>query len=189
VDERIGELEAIANPTVGLAAHNGIIDIRITAKAGSEKEADRMIGEIEAIIRQRIGPDLFGADDDTLEGTALESVTRKGWKLFLVEVGLGEALTGRVARLGSPVVAGSLVLEQTTVPLRERVDTVLASRQADIVLAVQYHATNDGQAVTILLANPDDIQEKMLSYGGHPGNAPLWAANMALDLLRRAVGI
>ena len=47
VDERIGDFETLANPTVGLAAHSGIIDIRIAAKAETEAEADRMIAKVE----------------------------------------------------------------------------------------------------------------------------------------------
>ncbi len=43
VDEWIGDLETLINPTVGLLAHPGQIDIRVTAKASSQEEADRMI--------------------------------------------------------------------------------------------------------------------------------------------------
>ena len=41
VDEWIGDLETLINPTVGLLAHPGQVDIRVTAKAGSQEEADR----------------------------------------------------------------------------------------------------------------------------------------------------
>jgi nicotinamide-nucleotide amidase len=47
IDELIGDLELLSNPTVGLAAHTGIVDIRIAAKAGTEAEADRMIADVE----------------------------------------------------------------------------------------------------------------------------------------------
>src|SRR3990172_10571711 len=38
IDESIGDFELLANPTVGLAAHSGIVDIRIAAKARTEAE-------------------------------------------------------------------------------------------------------------------------------------------------------
>ncbi|MBM3151653.1 MAG: competence/damage-inducible protein A, partial [Chloroflexi bacterium] len=60
VDERVGEYETQANPTVGLAAHNGIIDIRICAKAADVREAGRMIEQVEKEIRLAVGPALFG---------------------------------------------------------------------------------------------------------------------------------
>jgi nicotinamide-nucleotide amidase len=47
IDEKIDDLETLSNPTVGLAAHTGVVDIRIAAKAKNEAEADAMIAEIE----------------------------------------------------------------------------------------------------------------------------------------------
>jgi hypothetical protein len=47
VDSKIEEFERYNNPTVGLLAHPEIVDIRITAKADTEKEADEMIFDIE----------------------------------------------------------------------------------------------------------------------------------------------
>ena len=42
IDEKIADLERLSNPTVGLAAHTGVVDIRIAAKAKDEAEADRL---------------------------------------------------------------------------------------------------------------------------------------------------
>ena len=39
IDEKIGDLETLANPTVGLATHTGVVDVRIAAKAESEPVA------------------------------------------------------------------------------------------------------------------------------------------------------
>ena len=55
IDEKIGEFETLTNPTVGLAAHTGIVDIRIAAKAETEAEADRMITDVENQLRERLG--------------------------------------------------------------------------------------------------------------------------------------
>jgi len=48
LDAQIADLEESTNPTIGLAAHPGQSDIRITAKADSEAEADALIAEMEA---------------------------------------------------------------------------------------------------------------------------------------------
>ena len=40
IDRAIGDLMTLANPTVGLAAHSGQTDVRITAKADTEAEAE-----------------------------------------------------------------------------------------------------------------------------------------------------
>ena len=55
IDERIGDLERMTNPTVGLAAHPGRVDIRITAKASNEMEADELLWGVEATLQQRLG--------------------------------------------------------------------------------------------------------------------------------------
>jgi hypothetical protein len=74
--------ETLSNPTVGLAAHSGQVDVRITAKAGSEAEADPMIAEIEANLRQRLGDWVYGADQEALEQMALDHLGARagGWR-------------------------------------------------------------------------------------------------------------
>jgi len=47
LDDRVGDLEELGNPTVGLTAHSGIVDVRIAVKAGSPAEAGQMIAEVE----------------------------------------------------------------------------------------------------------------------------------------------
>jgi|YNPBryantNP2012_1023418.scaffolds.fasta_scaffold04517_2 nicotinamide-nucleotide amidase len=96
IDERIDAQMRLANPTVGLAAHYGIVDIRITARAATAAEADAMIADVEAQIRKAIGDEgIFGADDDTLEGVTGRLLGRAAVKLALVESATG----GEVARL------------------------------------------------------------------------------------------
>ena len=68
VDHRIGDLIAgSSNPTVGVLAHPGQVDIRIAAKASSSDEALRLIDPVEKKIRRLLGKHIFGVDDETLE--------------------------------------------------------------------------------------------------------------------------
>jgi molybdopterin-biosynthesis enzyme MoeA-like protein len=89
IDDLIGDLEALSNPTVGLAAHSGQVDVRITAKADSQAEADALISPVEQDLRQRLGNWIYGADQETLENVALQALHARGWKLVVVEAGLG----------------------------------------------------------------------------------------------------
>jgi nicotinamide-nucleotide amidase len=96
IDERIDAEMRSANPTVGLAAHYGIVDIRITARAATEGDADAMIAEMEGQIRCHIGDDgIFGTDEDRLEVVTGKLLDRAGAKVALVE----SATAGEVARL------------------------------------------------------------------------------------------
>src|SRR5512147_679720 len=96
IDEQIAEFETLSNPTVGLAAHTGVVDIRIAAKAKSEAEADHMIAEIENKIRERLGEVVFGVDEDKLEDAALNAVASRGWTLTALESGLDGMLARKV---------------------------------------------------------------------------------------------
>lgn len=66
IDEIIADLETSSNPTVGLLAHPGIVDIRITAKANSNALADKMISDVESTIKERLGDAIYGENGDTL---------------------------------------------------------------------------------------------------------------------------
>ncbi len=92
IDEKIGDLETLINPTVGLAAHTGVVDVRITVKAESETEADQLIAQVENDIRSRLGNVVFGVDEDSLEKVVLDAFAKRGWTLVAVELGLGGLL-------------------------------------------------------------------------------------------------
>ncbi len=66
VDRAIRDLELLANPTVGLSAHAGQTDVRITAKADTEAEALALIEPIEAVIRKALGVAIYGADGQSV---------------------------------------------------------------------------------------------------------------------------
>lgn len=68
VDDRIGHLIAgSSNPTVGVLAHPGQVDVRITAKAPSRGGAQELIAPIEAEVTRLLGLHIFARDDETME--------------------------------------------------------------------------------------------------------------------------
>ena len=68
VDDRIGHLIAnSSNPTVGVLAHPGQVDVRIAAKAANKAEASKLIAPLEARVREMLGSHIFATDDQTIE--------------------------------------------------------------------------------------------------------------------------
>ena len=68
VDDKVGHLIAsLNNPTVGVLALPGQVDVRIAAKAADRDEAIKMISPVEAEVRNLLGNAIFGADDETME--------------------------------------------------------------------------------------------------------------------------
>lgn len=186
IDALIGDLEKLSNPTVGLAAHAGSVDVRITAKADSVQEADALIEPVELDIRQRLGSWIYGADEDTLEGAALANLAQKGWKLVVVESGLGGNLTKRLAETNGPFLGGEVL---TTLPGKSELIQICQSfrksRGADACLGVALHPAGAKQDILLTLLTPVKEKQLAFSYGGPPKMAPLWAINTCLNLIRR----
>lgn len=97
IDAALSDLLTSANPTVGLSAHPGQTDVRITAKAQSEEEADRLIAPIEAEVRKRLGNAIYGTGKETVEGILLGNLTDAGFSLAVAESGTGGMLTNRLS--------------------------------------------------------------------------------------------
>ena len=184
VDEQVGEFERLANPTVGLAAHAGIVDVRITAKAENENEADRLIAEVETAIRARLGNVVFGADEDTLEKTALDAAAARGWNLIALESGLDGWLARRLSAAQPPnlLTVESMELSPGELPARTR--EVRERSGAKAALGIALFRSESGQVIELCLITPDEEKSRRLTYGGPPNYAPRWAGNAALNWLR-----
>jgi nicotinamide-nucleotide amidase len=183
LDDQIGDLETLTNPTVGLTAHSGIVDVRIAAKASTPSEADAMIASIQQDLHTRLGNAIFGADDDTLEKVTLETLARRGWNLATLESGLGGALKTRLARTGHPAYRGGSS-EVPAEAVAASAETLMREMNTSAVLSVALSMSGDQQDVIILAITPLGQKEIHRTYGGHPGNAARWAVNIALDWLR-----
>ena len=185
IDDLIGDLEALSNPTVGLAAHSGQVDVRITAKADSSEEADDLINPIEEAIRQRLGGWIYGYDSDTLEGAALSAVQRRGWTLAIVEAGLNGSLIRRLAGSSGSFLGGEMLTETPSAgELEANARIFRSARQADVCLGVAVQADGERQQIYLVLVTPQGTQNFTRPYGGPPEYASRWALHHSLDLIR-----
>jgi len=186
IDERIGDLKMLNNPTVGLAAHAGQVDVRITAKADTEAEANALIRDVEAELRKRLRAWIYGADSDTLEGVAMDVLSRNDWKLAVVEANLGGRLIQRLANTGGPFAGGEVL---TAAPPPEElpaiVQSICASHNAQAGLGVILVPGEVQQTLHIALLTPEEERQVVRTYGGPPKLAPRWGVNLCLDLLRK----
>ncbi|MBI5829146.1 MAG: CinA family nicotinamide mononucleotide deamidase-related protein [Chloroflexi bacterium] len=191
VDQQVGDLEKLENPTVGLNAHSGVVDIRITARADSEAEADRLNAEVERAAREKLGDAVFGADADTLEGVTLARLAGRGEQVAVVEIGTLGRLSGRLAQADNG--RGTFRGGQTKPALDPGADAQTLARDAAeqfgaaCGLACVVRAQNNTVEVSVGLWRAGKAGRWARGFGGHPGLAPEWAANMALDALRKAL--
>jgi len=178
IDEKIADLEKLSNPTVGLAAHTGVVDIRIAAKARNEAEADKMIAEIESQIHERLGDAVFGADEDQLEDAALNAVASRGWSLIGIESGLNGMLARKIPHTTS--VSTQSVQSSN---LLEVLRTARAESKSDVALGLIVNP--EDRSADMALITPKGEKTHRITYGGPPRSLAYWSVNLALDWLRR----
>ena len=89
------------NPAVGTLASPGDVRIRITAKADHPEEALSMIQMMEREIRRRLGPLIYGVDDETLQGNIAKELDRLNLTLAVVETFTGGTLLQKLTSTGT----------------------------------------------------------------------------------------
>jgi nicotinamide-nucleotide amidase len=186
IDAVISDLETLSNPTVGLAAHSGQVDVRITAKANTGQEANAMIAEVEQRLRQRLNDWVYGVDGETLEHNVLASLKKIGWSLAVVEAGLGGFLVYRLATTDDGVFLGGEVLTRPVDPneLLRSTTAFQQKKKASVGLGVTIQSRTTRQEVHLALITPQETRQEMRPYGGPPGNISRWAFHHSLDILR-----
>lgn len=86
VDDKVGHLIAnSSNPTVGVLALPGQVDVRIAAKAANRQEAMKMIAPVEAEVRGLLGSAIFAADEETMELVTGKLLREKGHTVAVCE--------------------------------------------------------------------------------------------------------
>ena len=207
LDEQIGtELLEASNPTVGLAAHSGQVDVRITAKAATEADADQMIGIVEAQLRERIGSYVFGVNNDTIEGALVNQLRADGETIAITEVGIdpvisarvkavdgGERVLTKVESLANPEALAAM-LNMPVQPIRtlaERaVEQLAASSGANVaVVVVAYPEINEqadsGEGSALAVYTGGKIRSRVYGFGGESETAKLWTGTWAMSMAWR----
>jgi nicotinamide-nucleotide amidase len=185
VDELIGDLELQSNPTVGLLASPGRVDIRIAAKAESQAELNSMLAQTEGIIREKLGTAIYGSDTDTLEDATLSALARKNLSAILVMHGFGETLASKLTN------SDRLQISHQAAPLAP--EEIEARWQETKILpaAITGLATllpcENRQAFDLLINTPAGEKHETRSYAGPPQMAPAWAVTLCLDAIRRLI--
>ncbi len=109
VDDLMGHLIANSvNPTVGVLAHPGQVDVRITAKSTNREEADKLIAPLEREVRQLLGSHVFAVDEETMPQLVGELLRSRG-----LTVACYEGLTGGTMAQHLQDAGGELFLQGT----------------------------------------------------------------------------
>lgn len=184
IDALIGDLMHGSNPTVGLAAHSGQTDVRITAKAASREKAEALIAPMEAEIRDRLGDWIYGTGQETVAEVIAALVTESGATLAIWESGTDEQLTKRLREAGLSPLNGENTTD-TTPPSGEAAEALRTAFGATYGLMVMIDSEAGSFVAT---AGPEGQRERHYYWTGKERtDTSTWVATLALALLRRVM--
>jgi nicotinamide-nucleotide amidase len=111
VEEKIGgplQRWIAAGLDLGYCARPGQVDVRLAASGG---DAERQVREAEAVVRELLGPSIYGVDEDELETVIVRLLTERKRTLALAESCTGGCIANRVTNVpgASAVLLAGLV--------------------------------------------------------------------------------
>ncbi len=215
VDEMVSPLLKSTNPTMAVYARPDGVHLRITAKAATAAEAQRLIAPMEDEARRILGQAIWGADDETLEAVVGAMLRERGLSLATMESCTGGLLAstitdvagsssyfrgGFVAYTAEMKIAlgvdGDLVRRHGVVSAEVAQDMARAARErleADYGIGITGVAGPEpleGKPVgTVHIGLNDGLASQVVSYTFAQSRAAIkWrAVTTAVALLRRAV--
>ncbi|MBW1803311.1 MAG: CinA family nicotinamide mononucleotide deamidase-related protein [Deltaproteobacteria bacterium] len=207
VDRGIGDLMTGSNPTVGLSVHAGQTDVRIAAKANNDGEADRLIAEMEATVRERLGVAIYGVEKESVAGVVGRLLSEKGFKISVIDTLTGGLTAGELAEAGFEALVFSELNPDSTADAlktlgRDSSFDFEASGSAAITATLARSVARK-DVIGLALVGPFADNSTCIALHG-PGDIRLdrpgrkysnqenryvrqWLATQALDWLRRAL--
>jgi nicotinamide-nucleotide amidase len=209
LDELIGkELLEGSNPSIGLAAHHGVIDVRITVKAADDAAAEAMLNAHEVLVRERIGEYIFGKDKDTLEATLAQLMQQTGAKLAVIEAGISDAVIDKLEQASGnrtlftlaqgyahptefyqamPEVQG-LAFRDAAVQTAERICQRSGADAAIVIICdpdVNESADSEG-ATALAIYTPEKAHSRIYGFGGKAEMTRTWVSRWAMSQVWRS---
>jgi nicotinamide-nucleotide amidase len=168
VDDRIGHLiRASINPTVGVLAHPGQVDVRISVKTDSVEKAGELIAPVEREVREAFTQHVFAIDHETMEDVVGKLLKAKGVSIAVIEDLTGGMIAQRLQQ-AAPESLAEARIAPTQPPLRrvlrhsqhpERAEALLEDDDAltrELAYGIRVHSQADvGLAVRAI---PDPLR-------------------------------
>ena len=142
-EDKIKDLMQDSNPTVAPYAKVGEVHLRVTARADTVEEAERLISARAALVRERLGDAIYGEDEETLEQAVVHLLKERGKTVATAESCTG----GLVAQRITDVPGSSAVFLGGAVVYSNAAKTDLAGVPAEMIARVGAVSKEVGQAL------------------------------------------
>jgi competence/damage-inducible protein CinA-like protein len=179
VDQPISEFERMSNPTVGLLAHPGIVDIRITAKADDRAAAAAMIKTVEEQIVALFPDDICGYDDQTPAQNLLQLLKASDLKLHIQSFGLSDQWAALFSNASEVQIENS----QAYIDFGNLSEFKGAGSTLEF-FCNYFENGRDSHLDFLMVRNGVSLSDSMI-YNGPQAQGKTWAINRAMDALRR----
>ena len=202
LDSQLGELMNAGNPTVGLAAHTGQADIRIAARAASADEAEALLDQMEAQVRERVGQYIYTTTpEESVETVLVRLLQNADATVALLETSSAGAIAERlravegggerVAYLRVEASVGDAVREEAVQRMAADLRSGAGAAYGLAIISTggvdeDFYSQTPGQT-WLALAGPNGVRTARFPFGGRDSISTAWIGNRALDLLRREI--
>ncbi|MFC1998637.1 competence/damage-inducible protein A [Chloroflexota bacterium] len=204
VDEMASPLLSSNNPTLAIYAKYDGIHLRLAAKAANEQAARELMAPVESQLRSIFGENIWGMDDDTLEGVVGALLVKKELSLATMESCTGGMLAGTItdAPGSSACFKGGLVTYASQTKVDSGVDSAVIDKygviSVETALAMASAARDKfgadiGIGITGV-AGPDEMEGKPagtvhigIDYKGMKKSMSLDFAPRRFEVKRRTV--
>jgi nicotinamide-nucleotide amidase len=134
VAESVGHLFGKENPYLGIYARADGIHLRIIARGAREAQAQALIEPVEAEIRAKLGPTIWGADNEVLEERVGSLLRERGLSLATMESCTGGMLASSITDVpgSSDYFRGGLVAYTNEVKIAYGVDPQLIEQHGAV---------------------------------------------------------
>jgi nicotinamide-nucleotide amidase len=185
LDMIIGEYEKLSNPTVGLLAKPGQIDIRVAAKADNEQIAMEMIDNVIHKLDYLLKENIFGYDDDSLIGVLTRELSPK-MKIGVLESGLDGQLS-EIFRSNPDLQIKSEISVNNISTSENRKAMMKRCKEWEVPFVVSsvFSQENGVSMLECEILDQGNFTSFNRKFGGSPENGAQWAITMTLDLTRR----
>jgi len=197
VDQAIADLETSLNPTVGLSAHPGQTDVRIAAKAPTREEAEALVADFEAQIRQRLGDAIYATDDATLEAVIADLLEQRQATLAIAETITRGDITQRMSEYPQILRGGVVAADGESLARYLCLEGIATAEEAGVSALAEGLRTAWGATYSLValgseeggpwvaIASDVGVDVHRLRFRGHDLRARYWTTTRSLEFLRR----
>jgi nicotinamide-nucleotide amidase len=95
-EEAVGDLTRSINPTLATYAKSDGIQLRLTAKAATQQDADQLLDEFEPRVRSRVDEWVYGTESDSFPAVVGAMLRERNLKLAVAESATGGELASLI---------------------------------------------------------------------------------------------